>query len=132
LSSLVIEDIDDSGTILRLRVRTTMPEGVCPECGTASRRVHAWHLRRLTDLPVAGRGVVVQLRVRRLVCLVPACVRRTFREQVPQLAARCARRTLRLTAAVGRDDAVRSGQLGPHAPPTAISLLPIRMGPTHA
>ena len=85
------------------------------------------------DRPAGGAaGAVVQLRVRRLVCLVPECARRTFREQVPQLAARCARRTLRLTAAVGRDDAVRSGQFGPHAPPTAISLLPIRMGPTHA
>ena len=42
---------------------------VCPQCGQPSQRVHAYHRRRLTDLPVGGRGVVVELRVRRLVCL---------------------------------------------------------------
>jgi hypothetical protein len=42
------------------------PDGMRPRCGGASRRVHTWHVRRLTDLPVAGRSLVIELRVRRL------------------------------------------------------------------
>ncbi|MGW3614815.1 transposase family protein [Micromonospora sp. NPDC005163] len=38
----------------------------CPECGQPARRVHAYHLRRLADFPIAGRGVIVELRVRRM------------------------------------------------------------------
>jgi hypothetical protein len=48
--------------------------------------VHARHLRLLVDLPVAGRSVVVELQIRRLVCAVTQCPQRTFREQVPELA----------------------------------------------
>jgi hypothetical protein len=64
--------------------------------------MHAWHVRRLTDLPVTGRSLMIELRVRRLVCQTATCPQRTFREQVPGLALRYARRTLRLTAAVGQ------------------------------
>ena len=52
--------------------------------------MHAWHARRLTDLPVAGRSMIVELRVRRLICAATQCEQRTFREQVPELALRCA------------------------------------------
>jgi transposase len=94
LSSLVLDEIEDTGAQLRLRARTSTPEAACPGCGGSSRRVHAWHVRRLTDLPVAGRSLVVELRVRRLVCAATQCPQRTFREQVPELALRYARRTL--------------------------------------
>ena len=42
--------------------------------------MHAWHVRRPTDLPVAGRSLVIELRVRRLVCQTTACPQRTFRQ----------------------------------------------------
>ena len=42
--------------------------------------MHAWHVRRLTDLPVAGRSLVIELRVRRPVCQTTACPQRTFRQ----------------------------------------------------
>ena len=85
-----------------MRAARTPPTAVaCPQCGQPSQRVHAYHRRRLTDLPVGGRGVVVDLRVRRLVCSTPACRQRTFREQVPALTQRWARRTRPLTALIG-------------------------------
>jgi transposase len=112
LSSLVLDEVEDTGTVLRLRARTTTPEAVCPRCGGVSRRVHARHVRRLVDLPVAGRGMVVELQVRRLVCTTMQCPQRTFREQVPELALRYARRTLRLTATVGRLAIALAGRAG--------------------
>lgn len=74
--------------------------------------MHAWHVRQLADLPVTGRRLVIELRVRRLVCQAITCEQRTFREQVPELALRCARRTLRLTATVGRVAITLAGRAG--------------------
>lgn len=51
-------------------------------------------------MPVDGRRAVVNVRVRRLVCLVLGCRRQAFREQVPGLIERPQRRTTRLTSQV--------------------------------
>ena len=112
MSSLVLDEVEDTGTVVRLRARTTTPEGVCPRCGGASRRVHAWHLRRLADLPVAGRSLVVELQRPAPGLPGRTCPQRTFREQVPELALRYARRTLRLTATVGRLAIALAGRAG--------------------
>lgn len=49
--------------------------------------------RRLSDTAVAGREVLIRLRVRRLFCGNTECGRKTFAEAVPELTARYARRT---------------------------------------
>ena len=46
-------------------------------------RVHGYHERTAADVPVDGRRVLVQVRVRRTRCPVTGCPRQTFREQVP-------------------------------------------------
>ncbi|MEV1296114.1 transposase family protein [Pseudonocardia sp. NPDC049635] len=89
-----------------------MTSASCPRCGTESRRVHAWHLRRLADLPVGGRPVVMGLRVRRLLCTDVQCPQRTFREQIPALASRYARRTLRLAATIEQVAVALAGRAG--------------------
>lgn len=111
-SCLVVDELEDLGTVVRLRARVARPDGVCPRCGTTSGRVHAWHVRRLADLPAAGRIVAIELHVRRLVCPSTSCSQRTFRQQVPDLAARYARRTLRCTATVGRVAVTLAGRAG--------------------
>jgi len=75
-------------------------------------RVHAWHVRRLSDLPVTGRSLTIELHIRRLVCQSAACPQRTFRQQVPELALRYARRTLRLTTMVGQLAITLAGRAG--------------------
>ncbi|MFJ6598024.1 hypothetical protein ACIQPP_45895 [Streptomyces violaceusniger] len=59
----------------------------------------------MADVPVGGRPVVFRLRVRRLVCPVLACGRRTFREQLAVLLERHQRRTVRIAVLPGRDAA---------------------------
>lgn len=56
--------------------------------------------RTVADVPFDGRRVVVNVRVRRLVCPVLGCRRQTFREQLPGLIERLQRRTTRLTSQV--------------------------------
>jgi transposase len=110
LSALVIDQVLDHETIVRVMARTTVAAAACPECGQLSDRVHAYHQRQLADLPVGGRAVVVHVRVRRLVCVTVSCSRRTFREQVPAVTQRWARRTRQLTALVADLAVVTAGR----------------------
>ena len=69
--------------------------GSCPSCGKWSTSRHGWHERHLQDLPAQGAGVTVKLRMRRWRCRNKACQRRTFVEQLPEVAAPQAHRTQR-------------------------------------
>ncbi|MGW6413368.1 ISL3 family transposase [Streptomyces vinaceus] len=102
LSALVIEDVRDGGDVVRVTARTRDATVPCPACGTPTAKVHGYHRRTVTDVPVDGRQVVVHLRVRRLVCPVLGCWRQTFREQVFGLLERHQRRTTRLTSQISQ------------------------------
>ena len=74
--------------------------------------MHAWHLRRLSDLPAAGRGVVIDLHVRRLSCDNAACPQKSVQQQIPELAPRYARRTQRLTVTLAQMAITLAGRAG--------------------
>jgi transposase len=112
LSSLVIEQVIDLGATVGVVARTAAAAAACPDCGQLSDRVHAYHQRRLANLPVGDRAVVVHLRVRRMVCAALSCSRQTFREQVPAVTQRWARRTRQLTALVADLAVVTAGRAG--------------------
>ncbi|MFD8726136.1 ISL3 family transposase [Streptomyces sp. NPDC059629] len=65
----------------------------CPGCGMPSWRVHGRYIRRLTDAPLGGTSVVIELAVRRFKCLNSHCPAVTFAEQVPGLTSPHARYT---------------------------------------
>lgn len=71
-------------------------EATCPACGNASARVHCWYERQLADAPVAGRHVVIRLRVRTFICQTLGCARQIFVEQLVGLTGRYGRRSLQL------------------------------------
>ena len=91
VSILSTERIDGRWIILARREEL----GSCPSCGKRSTSRHGWHERRLQDLPAQGAGVTVTLRMRRWRCRNKACQRRTFVEQLPEVAAPQAHRTQR-------------------------------------
>lgn len=99
ISPLVIEGVIDEGGRVVVRARTPKEPAPCPMCGVASGQVHGYHWRKVADVPVDGRRVVLRVRVRRLVCPTQGC-RHTFREQVPGVLERYQRRTTRLTSQV--------------------------------
>jgi transposase len=70
--------------------------GSCPGCGDRSTRRHGWHKRGLQDLPVQGLVVTVRLRAIRWRCRNADCERRTFTDQLPEIASPRARRTCRV------------------------------------
>lgn len=100
LSALVIDDVADDGEVIRVLARTRDAPFPCPMCGVPTGKVHGYHVRTVADVPVDGRRVVVNIRVRRVVCPVLGCRRQTFREQAPGLIERLQRRATRLTSQV--------------------------------
>lgn len=96
LSSVRVEELSRSGASVALHARVTVACARCPECGTASGRVHSRYARQLADLAVAGQEVVLRLEVRRFFCGNGQCERRIFAEQVDGLTVRYGRRTVHL------------------------------------
>lgn len=88
----------------------------CPECAVETAHVHGWCERTVSDVPVDGRPVVLDVRVHRLACRDWRCPRRTFREQLPGLLERYQRRTVRLTAQVGAVVRELAGRAGARMP----------------
>ena len=78
---------------------STAPTAVCPQCGTASDRVHSRYRRTVADLPSQGRVVALRLLVRKFRCGRPDCPRRIFCERLPQALPAHARSTTRRTEA---------------------------------
>ena len=112
LSSLVIEDVADRDGVIVVRARTAGGPAPCPRCGGLTGQVHGYYERTVADVPVDGRPVVVQVRVRRMRCPVPGCPVQTFREQVPGVLDRYQRRTARLAGQAGEVARRLAGRAG--------------------
>ncbi|MFE3000709.1 ISL3 family transposase [Nocardia sp. NPDC059246] len=99
-----IDAVHAVGPGVRIEARTGTDPVECPGCGIASHRVHSRYDRWLADTALAGREVLIRLRVRRLFCDNRDCTRKTFAEQVSGLTVRHARHTTilqRVRRAVG-------------------------------
>jgi len=98
-ASLRLDDLVLTPTTAVALLASTTPTATCPQCGTASDRLHSRYRRTVADLPAQGRVVVLRLLVRKFRCLKPDCQRRIFCERLPKVLARHARSTTRLTEA---------------------------------
>ncbi len=103
---------------IHVPARCTSPAPHCPDCQTLSNQVHGGYVRTLADLAHQGTPVRLRLRVRRFRCTAPRYPRRTFTERLPTLAARHARRTVRLPDMIGRVGMALGGQAGARLLPT--------------
>jgi transposase len=95
-AGLQVERVLITAEVVHMEVRRTARTASCPGCGRRSRRVHSHYTRRVADEPVGGRPVEIHLQIRRFRCDTRNCPRRTFAEQVPQLAGRRGRRSVPL------------------------------------
>ena len=84
-----------------ITVRASNGFGLCPSCGTVSKRVHSRYWRRATDLPLSGRIVQLVVIARRFRCDAVLCGRQIFTERfAKEVLAPSARRTTRLDCIV--------------------------------
>jgi transposase len=96
IEGIAIDSIAATYHSIVLRLATNAPYVACPLCGVQTGRVHSRYERTLADLPWNRIAVRIHLRSRKLFCDNPACGRSIFTEPLPELAARYARKTLRM------------------------------------
>jgi transposase len=101
LTQVEVSRVRLDGDGLLVQARSVAEAAACPQCLSASSRVHSRYVRRLSDAAVSGRSARVVLTVRRFVCVNLSCSRKVFCE-VMDFVGRYARRT-RLA-----DDGIRS------------------------
>lgn len=97
----VVESAYYEGDKAVIVVRASGRVGLCPSCGTVSRRVHSRYRRRVTDLPLSGRIVQLLVIARRFRCDALLCGRQIFTQRFAEgVLAPSARRTARLDSIV--------------------------------
>lgn len=96
-----VVSLQSVGDDFHIQLRSRCGSGVCPDCGRLSQRVQSRYVRRPSDLPLAGRRVVLTIQARRFWCDTVVCCRRIFCERFDVgVLARYGRRTQRLETIV--------------------------------
>ena len=93
LVGLHVDWVSVTDEVIALHLASGRSWAACPLCKRRSRRLHGIYERTLADLPVVGRTLMLQLRVRRFRCTNDACPRQIFAERFPGLAGVRVRRT---------------------------------------
>jgi len=62
---VVIDRIDQADGVVVMDAHPRVRRSRCRRCGRFSARIHSHYRRRVADLPVSGRQVVVRLKMRR-------------------------------------------------------------------
>jgi transposase len=100
LAGLRLEQVTLGGETVTLHLAASTRFARCPLCARRSKRVQSIYHRTVADLPLAGRQLVLRLRVRRFRCGVRRCPRAIFAERFPKLVGAYGRRTLGQRAAL--------------------------------
>ena len=93
LAGLRLEHMTLDGETATLHVAASARFARCPLCTRRSKRVQSVYHRTVADLPIAGRHLLLRLRVRRFRCGARRCPRAIFAERFPKLVAAYGRRT---------------------------------------
>jgi transposase len=114
---LQIEQVNELANRLLIQIASRSARACCPLCGTVAERIHSRYRRCVLDLPCVGRTVTLLLTVRKFFCPNPACSRKIFAEQFPDLVPSSARMTNRLSEALQAIGFATCGELGERLAP---------------
>jgi transposase len=93
LAGLRLEHVTLDGETVTLHLAASTRFARCPRCTRRSKRVQSVYHRTVADLPLAGRQLILRLRVRRFRCGARRCPRIIFAERFPKLVAAYGRRS---------------------------------------
>ncbi|MGT4666056.1 transposase family protein, partial [Enterococcus hirae] len=95
-SAIELDAFVSNADSITVRVHSTQPKADCPHCRQPSGSLKCRYVRRLADLPWHDVAVRLELHTRKFRCRNSLCRQKVFCERLPQVAARYARKTLRL------------------------------------
>lgn len=112
LPGFAVDEVQECNGVIEIRAHSTSSAAICPACGQRSQHVHSYYQRSPADLPISKWRVRLRLTVKRYRCRVATCPKATFAEALPDLVARNAQRTDRLTIGLGAVAFAVGGQAG--------------------
>ena len=112
LAQLVIDGVRADSDLVQIHAHAAAARARCRRCGAESARVHSRYQRTLADVVIGVRPVLIRLGVRRFFCDNAACLAVTFAEQIPELTAQYARRTVLLRGVLESIGLVLAGRAG--------------------
>ena len=112
LPGFEVDEVQERDGLIEIMTHSITTEAPCPACGQRSRRIHSYYQRSPADLPISSWRVRLHLTVKRFRCRVATCPKATFAEALPDLIARNAQRTDRLTMGLGAVAFAVGGQAG--------------------
>ena len=80
-STLECVEVEINETQIIMEIESTRDVLECPYCGAASGKIHSKYQRRIQDLPVQGKQVMLVLNTRKIFCQNPECMHKTFSEK---------------------------------------------------
>lgn len=104
--------VDAEAKIATLFLKAEAAKTPCPLCQLESNKIQSCYTRTLADLPFAEFSLVLKLYTRRFWCNNGECQRKIFAEGFHDLAARKARRTLRLNTRLSEFGFAQGGEPG--------------------
>ena len=101
---------------IHIRVVSNRLSCACPRCSKPSSAIHSYYRRKPLELPCAGRGVRLELVVKKFFCREKEYFQKIFAERLPEFLAPSSRLTFRLRtivqAIVGAFNAKAGTRLG--------------------
>jgi len=79
----VLEVVEDENLIAVWVERVDM-EGLCPDCGSLSSKVHDARIDDVWDQPIWDKGVLLWVRKRRYLCVNTNCLRHRWQDPFPE------------------------------------------------
>ena len=101
-AELSIEDVEVLPDTIHIYARSSLSYGICPYCGSHSKKIHSRYMRHVTDLPILGRRTVLHLEMRKFFCHDEDCSHKTFAEQPGTEVFRYRRRSRRCEVLVSK------------------------------
>lgn len=112
LPGFEVDEVQERDGVIEIQAHSTSEAVICPACGQRSQHVHSSYQRSPADLPISNWRVRLCLTVKRYRCRAATCPKAMFAEALPDLLARHAQRTDRLTLGLGAVAFAVGGQAG--------------------
>ena len=78
--NLSITSIEQDDITITIYMKSKTPECTCPSCGTVAQKLHATHHKKVQDLPVLGKRVMLDITLNEFQCNNAECESVSFTE----------------------------------------------------
>lgn len=78
--NLAIQSICDNDDVINITLRSTTKKCICSKCKTETSQLHATHHRKVQDLPIYGKRVMLDINLYEFDCTNPECSVTSFTE----------------------------------------------------